>query len=63
MEKHRGIRIDKIPVEGVVGLIFGIGTLLIFLTGVPETRWFLLISVPIGVIVGTILYIWHKQSG
>jgi hypothetical protein len=32
---HAGIRIDRIPAEGVGGLIFAIGTGAIFLTAFP----------------------------
>jgi hypothetical protein len=32
---HAGIRIDRIPAEGVGGLIFAIGTAFIFLTAFP----------------------------
>jgi hypothetical protein len=32
---HAGIRIDRIPAEGVGGLIFAVGTASIFLTAFP----------------------------
>ena len=35
---HQGIRIDHIPAEGVGGLIFALGTVLIFLIGFPPLR-------------------------
>jgi hypothetical protein len=63
MEKHPGSRIDKIPVKGVVGLIFVIGFLIVLLVAVPATRWFLLISLPAGVLVGVIMYIWRSRGG
>jgi hypothetical protein len=61
MEKHSGIRIDKIPVEGWAGLIFVAGILAISFVGHPTTRWFLLISFVSGVIGGGILYLWRKR--
>ncbi len=62
MEKHPGIRIDKIPFKGVPGLIAGVATLTIFLVGIPAIRGFVLISAVAGVIVGVVLYMWHKHS-
>jgi hypothetical protein len=35
---HQGIRIDHIPAEGVGGLIFAIGSTVIFLMAVPALR-------------------------
>jgi hypothetical protein len=35
---HQGIRIDHIPAEGGGGLIFALGTALVFLIGVPPLR-------------------------
>ncbi len=56
-----GSQISKIPVAGVIGAVFTVGIVLMFLAGVPEARLFALISVPLGVIVGVILYLWHKR--
>ncbi len=39
MEKlHQGIRIDRIPAEGLGGLIFAIGSSAIFLLAFPALR-------------------------
>ena len=35
---HQGIRIDHIPAEGVGGLIFAVGSVLIFLVAFPALR-------------------------
>lgn len=35
---HQGIRIDHIPAEGFGGLIFAIGSVVIFLTAFPALR-------------------------
>jgi hypothetical protein len=35
MYPHAGIRIDRIPAEGIGGLIFAVGTAAIFLLGFP----------------------------
>ncbi len=45
---HRGIRIDSIPVQGVGGLIFAAGSLLLLLIGVPAMRLFFLGSLLCG---------------
>ncbi len=62
MDWHEGPNISKIPVKGVMGAVFTIGIVLMFLAGVPHARLFVLISVPLGVIVGIVLYLWHKRK-
>ncbi len=64
MEKHPGIRIDKTSFKGAPGLIAGLAILVAFLVGIPFTRWFLLITVLAGVVLGAILYFlyfWHTS--
>lgn len=61
MKWHSGPRIDKIPVVGVGGAIFTIGTMVILLIGIPAARWFLLGSAVLGGISGAGLYLWHKR--
>jgi len=46
---------------GVMGALFAVGTSLIFLLGVPASRWFLLASLFVGVGVAALLYVWHKR--
>ena len=62
MEKHPGIRIDKIPVRGWVGLFFVLGILTISIIATPITRWFFLISIAGGLILAAILYLWRKRG-
>jgi hypothetical protein len=62
MRLHPGIRIDKIPAKGVAGLIFTLAMLAILFVGVPACRWLLLFSVPVGLIIGAPLYLWHRRS-
>jgi hypothetical protein len=38
MKYHAGIQIDRIPAEGMGGLIFAVGTALIFLVAFPALR-------------------------
>ena len=62
MDWHDGPNISKIPVKGVMGAVFTIGIVLMFLAGFPPGRLFVLISVALGVIVGIVLYLWHKRK-
>ena len=59
---HRGILIDQIPAEGAGGLIFALGTVLIFLIGVPEIRQFLSVALLGGLLVGALRYYWYNQT-
>ena len=61
MAYHWGPQIAKIPVKGVMGAVFAVGVVLMMLAGVPEARLFALISVPVGVILGIVLYLWHRR--
>ena len=60
MEPHRGPRIDKIPISGFIGLVIAVGLGVGLIAEVPITRLWFFISVPIGLIVGTILYLRHR---
>ncbi len=60
MEPHWGPRIEKIPIRGTIGAIITIGLMIGFLADVPETRLWLFISVPLGLIFGLILYLRHR---
>ncbi|HJT00052.1 MAG TPA: hypothetical protein VJ756_13255 [Terriglobales bacterium] len=60
MEPHWGPRIEKIPIRGGIGAIIAMGLMIGFLAEVPETRLWLFISVPLGLIFGTILYLRHR---
>jgi len=61
MRIHPGIRIDKIPVKGPMGLVFTVGVLILFLVGLPAARWFLALSVLVGVIIGIVLRLTSRQ--
>jgi len=62
MKPHRGILIDKIPAEGFGGLVFALGTLLIFLIGVPEIRQASVLLLPAGLLTAGLLYFWRNQT-
>ena len=61
MNWHEGPNVSKIPVKGVIGALFTLGVVFMFLVGVPQARFFALISVAVGIVVGLILYLWHKR--
>jgi hypothetical protein len=56
------ISMHRIPVGGgVAGMIFAVGSCLIFLVGIPALRWFLLGAVLLGSAVGALLWRWHRN--
>lgn len=62
LQRHPGITMHRIAVGGgVMGAVFALGSSLIFLLGVPASRWFLLASVLVGVGIASLLYVWHKR--
>ena len=61
MDWHEGPNMSKIPVKGIMGAVFTVGIVFMLLVGLPQARLFALISVPLGVIVGVVLYLWHKR--
>jgi fatty acid desaturase len=50
----------KASFRGPAGLIVAIAVVTIVLIGFPAYRWFFLISLGIGIVVATILFLWHK---
>jgi hypothetical protein len=53
---HPGITMHKIPVgANWMGLVFTVGVLAMILVALPEARWFLAFSLPIGVVIAIIL--------
>jgi len=58
---HPGITMHKIPVKGSIGLVFALGVLAMTLLSLPEARWFLAMSLPTGVVIGTILR-WTRRD-
>ena len=55
------IQMAKIPVKGAMGLVFAIGTMAVFFAALPEVRWFLLLAMPAGVLIGMGLHLWYKR--
>ena len=63
MERHPGISMHHIAVGGgIMGAVFTVGTCLIFFVGVVQVRWFLLFSLPLGLCIAALLYVWHKRK-
>ena len=60
MERHPGIRIDKIPVEGLAGFIFMAGIVALVLTGIPSLRLAALVCLTGGAIGSVLLFLWYK---
>jgi hypothetical protein len=58
---HRGIRIDRIPVEGAIGLLFVFATVFIFGIGIPAVRELFVITGILGILGSGILLFWHKR--
>jgi hypothetical protein len=53
-------RLRAIPIKGVLGLVVTLAVVVIFLITVPITRWFFLISIPVGLVAALVLRLWHK---
>ena len=45
--------------RGAAGLVAVLAVVVVLLLWLPAYRWFLLISVGIGVLVAGVLYLWH----
>ena len=45
-----------------MGAVFAVGTSLIFIVGVVQVRWFLLLSFLLGLCIAALLHIWHKRK-
>jgi lipopolysaccharide export LptBFGC system permease protein LptF len=58
---HPGITMHKIPVEGGIGHVFTLGVLAMILLALPEARWFLALTLPIGVVIGIILRLTRRD--
>jgi len=61
-EKRTELMGSRIPVKGVAGLIFAVGFMVLILVAVPAARWFLLPSIPAGLLVGAILHLMSRRD-
>lgn len=63
-ELHPGITMHKIPVKaGFAGLIFTVGTLTVFLIGIPALVYFLALACVLGIAVAIMLRFISRQAG
>lgn len=59
---HRGITMHQLPVAGnFPGLVFAIGTALIFLFAIPALWYVLVAAVVVGLLVAAILQVLHRE--
>lgn len=56
----RGPNMSKISFSGGAGLLFTLASMAIFFVALPEVRWFLAVSLPLGIAVGVILHFAHR---
>ncbi len=52
---------SKIAFSGGAGLLFTLGSMAIFFVALPEVRWCLAVSLPVGIAVGAILHFAHHD--
>ena len=52
---------SKIAFSGAAGLVFALGSIAILFVGVPPVRWFLALSLPLGIVVGIVLHFAHHD--
>jgi hypothetical protein len=54
--------IAKIPAKGILGGIISLGIVVTILVAVPAARWFLLFSIPAGLVVAGILHFINRHD-
>jgi len=47
---------------GIVGFVFSVGTVSIFLTGIPSLRWFPVGAFAVGSILSLALHVFHERK-
>ena len=62
MRIHPGIRIDRIPVEGWLGLLWVSVIVVRTLIDVPDARWFFPASLAGGALVAIVLRRWRNRN-
>jgi len=59
---HRGITMHRLPVgDNLPGLVFAVGSALIFLFAIPALWYVLVAAVVIGLVVAAVLQILHRE--
>ena len=57
----RGPNMSRISFSGGAGLVFALASMAIFFVALPEIRGFLALSLPLGIVVGTVLHFAHHH--
>jgi len=59
---HRGITMHQLPVAGnIPGLIFAVGSALIFLFAIPALWYVLVAAVAVGLVIAALLQALHQE--
>ena len=59
---HPGISMHKLPIAGdVMGLVFVIGVMVTTLVSLTQARWFLCLSLPVGLVIGLTLRLTSRD--
>ncbi len=62
MARHPGITMHRLPVGGdIMGTVFALGVVLMFVVGIPLARWFLLGAVILGGVFGLVIARFHRR--
>ena len=61
MRPHPGIQIHKIPAEGLGGLIFAVGMVMIVLVGIPAVRPLAALAVVGGIVLAPLLHRYNHH--
>jgi hypothetical protein len=51
----------RIPIKGRMGLLLTVALVVIMLIALPQARWFLAVSVVLGVVVAVILRLTRRE--
>jgi hypothetical protein len=62
MTPHPGITMHKIPVEGGAGLLYVLGTIVMFLLALPQLAPLAALGLVGGVLLAPVLYRWRARS-
>lgn len=61
-KRDQSMGIANIPTKGILGGIIALGIMVTILVAVPAARWFLLFSIPAGLIVAGILHFVNRPK-
>jgi hypothetical protein len=56
------MRIENIPTKGVLGALIALAIMATILAAVPAARWFLLLSLPAGLLAAAVLHFLHRRE-